>query len=979
MRGLNIKKIAAVALGTALVGATVAPLVSALDNSSSITKGDVVSLTTGLPTVSLVVGAGAGTSDAVWAGNIAAKIAQLATKDATGGSGSVSDATINLSIGGTTSYSQSDSKTLDDNRLYTEDAGSEFKYNTSTTALGNSSLNFLTSATKSYKWDRDGTDTAYTSATTDITIKEKIGFNVDASFDSQDTYDLIAEMGLGDFYYEIDLGTGIPGEHYTSSAWGVFQNTTGDNIRIPFFGQDYTVQKVDLTGTSKITLIKDSGKSTYLEGQTIEGLAGKGNYAGEDLSIKVVAITQAGGSATYKVKLELYDSEDNLIDTQSFNTGEYANELFQDSDAEYVLDTVFYISDLGLETTSGTGYLTATVGQNVVVLRNSSEYPYDSTNTDSTDDYWTAVITTSGSAPKKITNIKIQNTDKQWEDDEALFAKNYSLTGKTDQYEAIFLDKETSDTPGYGFAKILFEGFKGDLERTSLNIGDDKLTFKDLDGVEREVDFYQQLSINHGQTSDITIAGKKYYYKCYEHDDNAAATTFGLKVGDKLNNYTLAGDDNTALLIAAHTGAGTAAYIGYPKGETIQKVYYDQNSATAVDVWQVHTDYACMFSQVSFDSSPTASDILDLNGTAVATGYNSFTDANQTGGITSDVTSTAPYKYTVYLSSDQNWQVATTPLQFTQDETNETTYAYRLAAYNKRLYLLLDSTTDFKTEYQDKTSALDIKLVGTAITPYGTTTENGTIDAHYYVPKINNLFSTMPNSDEYQVAQFNITGEAAYFGTWTVPIDTESGNVVIPGDNLANWTYKTKYTKTLAENRSFDMATTTRTDFTQAYSDYGVKAWLDEGKAYFSVPESREYLKLVVLGASTTTTVTGGTEFTDLEVGVPKELNNYKVTVTSVGGSASGTYKQVVPVGTMVYQDTAAPAGSHIIVGGYIVNELAKNLVLTDGSSLQEALVSSGDYVVDIMDDGDIVVAGYTANDTATAAKKLISQLESLM
>jgi len=105
MKGLNVRKLAAIAVGGALVGSALAPLAAAI----TLDKDDVIG-SSGQPTVSVTVGTkGAGVSDFVWAGNIAAKVAQLATVDTplSGGAGSctVSDLTVDLTSGGEVSYS----------------------------------------------------------------------------------------------------------------------------------------------------------------------------------------------------------------------------------------------------------------------------------------------------------------------------------------------------------------------------------------------------------------------------------------------------------------------------------------------------------------------------------------------------------------------------------------------------------------------------------------------------------------------------------------------------------------------------------------------------------------------------------------------------------------------------------------------------------------------------------------------------------
>src|SRR3989344_5325522 len=108
MKGFNVKKLAAIATGAALLGTAALPLVSA----TSITKDDIYS-SNGSPNVNIVVGSQAQVSDAIWAGNLAAKIAEKAattqTVSVSGAPGSgagldLSDLTVDVTIGGTVSF-----------------------------------------------------------------------------------------------------------------------------------------------------------------------------------------------------------------------------------------------------------------------------------------------------------------------------------------------------------------------------------------------------------------------------------------------------------------------------------------------------------------------------------------------------------------------------------------------------------------------------------------------------------------------------------------------------------------------------------------------------------------------------------------------------------------------------------------------------------------------------------------------------------
>ena len=107
MKNLNVKRLAAIGVGAALMGTALAPLAYAgvMSNVDKLTKADVVDAS-GNPVVSVVAGSTGAVSDWAWAGNIAAKVAQLATVEKTvsvkGGSGvSAEDATVDFTVGGT--------------------------------------------------------------------------------------------------------------------------------------------------------------------------------------------------------------------------------------------------------------------------------------------------------------------------------------------------------------------------------------------------------------------------------------------------------------------------------------------------------------------------------------------------------------------------------------------------------------------------------------------------------------------------------------------------------------------------------------------------------------------------------------------------------------------------------------------------------------------------------------------------------------
>ncbi len=493
MKGLNIKKLAAIAVGGALVGSALAPLAAAID----VSRADVVGAS-GAPVVDVVAGNNAQAGDFVWAGNIAAKIAQLATVDASlaGGEGSATPTglSVDLAVGGSSSYSTEYAKTYD---------GTSYALNNdaSTTAefLKNAThgqLPFLTNETQSYR---------HAGSTYNISVKETVGIEVDADFvhDVTAVKDLVAYVKSGDFNYVLDLGDGIPCSG--TSATGSFTDGDSDNVVIPFLGEEYTVQECDSNSTTKeLKLIKESAKTNYNEGDTIPGIVGKGDYAGQEMSVKVAAVTQTSSQATYQGRFELYDAEGNLVDSQTVGSGVYLNETFLDAEGAYALETVVYVSTVNVE-------------------------PTTRTDTDSSNDYWKATMTTSdtsSSAPKvkKLTKVTITNNVQIWDSTDPLWSSSDSLTqAGADAADAggdtaHFLQGEESGL-GYDFVKLKFDGFKYDQDKGVIKIGDGAIVYTDSGGEKRTVPFYIRIpGTPSGSATEQTfnIDDADFYAKCYK-------------------------------------------------------------------------------------------------------------------------------------------------------------------------------------------------------------------------------------------------------------------------------------------------------------------------------------------------------------------------------------------------------------------------------------------------------------------------------
>jgi len=320
---------------------------------------------------------------------------------------------------------------------------------------------------------------------------------------------------------------------------------------------------------------------------------------------------------------------------------------------------------------------------------------------------------------------------------------------------------------------------------------------------------------------------------------------------------------------------------------------------------------------------------------------------------------------------------------------NDETYYYNYVFDGSDVWLLFDPHTEF-TEKNSYT----LTFVGTD------TDEDMTIDVYPYVPNESELGGG--SSGVYYIAQFNYT-EPGGTGTGTIYVDTADGSLPPIGNtNLSNYNYEFEYVYPTT-GQDLNMTNYNASDNIQtAYSDYGTKFDISQDYFVAVIPENREKMKLAVEGPEAKQEVTGKETLTAAEGETVTTAAGTKITVNKVsytvgvtpevcpaGGvtlddvvvtPTPATAKTVVPVGQLVYTDAEAFGGKpHVIIGGWKANSLAADVTLPDGRALTEALQVPGDYVVEKLDTGDIIVAGYTAADTVTAAKELIDALDALL
>src|SRR3989344_845410 len=534
MKGFNVKKLAAIATGAALLGSAIAPIVSA----TNVAKDDIYN-STGSPNVNIVIGSEAALSDAVWAGNLAAKIAEKAsttrsvTATATGEDGGslgeldLSDLTIDVTVGGRIVFGAG-SKNYNVNL----NSGSASGDTEVLTAMDSSDTNSLTDAQLSHLYNKQiiqkVNEGDQVSQNTTLTVKELIGLDVDARFhtDGGSIKDLVARIDTGKFSYKVTVGASTTGVDLGTTS---FVDDSDDNVKIVFFGEEYELNTATLTGTFNVKLVKTSAKESYNEGETIEGLVGDNAYDGQDLTVKVVQIIQTGAATTtYQATFELYDAEGNLIDTQTASKSDNLRTVFKDDNGNEALSSNLFIDTIAVGATTGVGYVEITKGSDTLELFHGKLYPYDATVTSGTKKYSTH-ITAGTSDANSLYSIEIRNSSERWQSpasDGYDFGPLYptktaqSLTDK-EATQAVFLQGLPDGTLGKGFAKVEFLGFEDKEEKTAIEFGrnvprlpsgtNGGLEIRADDDAQRSIPFYAKLSDTNAGNS-FSFEGKDVWY-----------------------------------------------------------------------------------------------------------------------------------------------------------------------------------------------------------------------------------------------------------------------------------------------------------------------------------------------------------------------------------------------------------------------------------------------------------------------------------
>jgi|GEM_PF-1295381 len=233
--------------------------------------------------------------------------------------------------------------------------------------------------------------------------------------------------------------------------------------------------------------------------------------------------------------------------------------------------------------------------------------------------------------------------------------------------------------------------------------------------------------------------------------------------------------------------------------------------------------------------------------------------------------------------------------------------------------------------------------------------------------------NTIVDDDLQSVVEFSLADSV---DTMKVYIDPYTGNLVDTSDT--DYDAGTDMVYATIEN----LDTENSDDATSATTNFGTFFEIASGNSFHAVvPEDRLKVDLFLGGGAVSSdTITNGKEFTLTTEGTVMSDEttglSAKLISKSVSDGTTGSYMTPaawnVSNDQLVYLDSDNPSGAKIIVGGYMVNTLAQNI------GLENLITTDGTWVSGKSATGDIVVAGYTATDTANAAKELIVAIENM-
>jgi hypothetical protein len=941
MKGLNVKRLVSLGVGAALVGSAMAPMVFGAVQLDGLTKAKVIGPSG--PLWSVVVGSNAKASDAIWAGNIAAKIANMSntetaiTCSSTGGSGGsatcdTSSAKVTLTVGGTQTISGG-ARDLITAALSSTAGSKEYQEEVGDAYFA--------------QFKHDATNTRIGSDSNSVTTTEKVGAKVDARFDTSSSIkDLVAYIAGGDMNYTVSYSPGIPVG---------FTKGSSDSVPIYFLGKRYYVQSVT---SNTVVMASEDADKTFAVGESIL-VKGKD---GKDYKVRIDG-GGTGTGGTYVMQASLLDGDTVLKGPISFSSGSTVQFTINGVDQ---LDTGLTLNDIIKNNVNNSDVWTFTilVGSDRLEVRNG-RFPYDPNLQQGGYPWGASLQYTSGS----LTGITLTNSSQTWDSSRPIYSEAYSFKVN---------DVATKGVPSADW-------FTG-LEGKAPHLG--KVVFKGF--YDQGVDFSTVQFLKGTDIADVS--GPQQTYGALSYKD-AAGVTHSIPYAIRLGGANIAagsmkfeGIDYTFAVGYGHGANGWTAV-----GSTNNGNFYIDKGSTAIQDLTTAPDY----------NKPYAVDGQTANAWTETGDINS----NSTNLLVSlEGRNNKTYTYAFKSTQSGSWLV----LAGRSPQTTGWNTGVIDTLYNNTgmLYFLGTDVED------DAVSGYLPAGVQIAAGDYNADLNSHAAGVPYYAPFMDEFAgpgSTGGSDPSFKTAVFIVDPLASTArlptagalegagsnGMYYVYVDTgDSAIVDTASNNRTGYNGSTvAYTFTAANSlTSMSEYTGSSSNYTKAYDDNGVRTDLLARELTFRLPNQAMKAWVQLQSDNVTTTNSGGDPSIDVAVGqTGTTLSGAKITVNSisgVGGTAGGTggvctpssANAVVslPVGKMVYSDALPPTGNKIIVGGYLVNNAAKNLQLNDGTTIEAALTTSGNYEAQLLASGDIIVAGYTADDTGTAAQKLIDALDAL-
>ncbi len=864
MKGLNIKKIVAIGLGAALVGSALAPAVmaGAFENlSTKLTqKSLIIDATTGAPVVDIVVGTIGQPADVIWAGNIAAKVAQMATIPVAG-SGTK---TVNITVGGTSTTSGA-GETFE---TYADFTSQESKLN-AMTVTNTKMPGLVNNPSAKVKWN--STSYSTTSVSEDLNAVMDVDFQGEKSSSKYAAGELYASIDKGKIFYNVNLGSGIPINVDKTQLDG---NSYYD-VQIPFLGKIY---KLDEIGASekRIVMYADTTPTELQVGQSITVTPATA-YAGKAMIVELVDLVQTGtGNNNYEAKWAL--KIDGIVKKYVQKAPSTAYNLKDEFGSSYFGDNV-YVTSAGLNLAANKYTATVRMGTERLELRDGHGFPYTGDSSVDSKQPWEVVFEKSGN---NLTKISLKN---QWKYDKTAGSASDTSKHVLKVGEEVVLPND--------FAKIKFAGFQT-KPSTEVLIGDVStidgggIQYADLKGTTIKVPFYKQFDLDYNKPRITSISGQDY--------------TFWLdrNLNGYVEVYYIKGDYTTA---ETRSGATWSRVVGADSN-------FRYNSV--VDVNNLPQN-----AQIDLG-------IKDGSGTEVDVNYLLVVDqSDESAGLVLGAN-------TFYL---YNKAVASSVPKLVFIDSNVLGTARGTTHY-------APNTVDFMTTLMDNNL--------------------GAYSSTKYVPAHLRYYDNNDSLTSKFVDLYVRTGDTAT--VWNYESLKNETNATIPAPtmdaNYFGWTHAIRGGSEY---------------FKEALTQDGTLVVSDNSKFTLTVPEEVRKLEAYLGSTGTSTTTTGGVKYTGVAVNETKG----NVTVDAISGATTGV--AVTKVSNIVKADSEFISGKAILVGGWMANTKVAKSLMVDAQTLEARLTSSGDYVSAVLDNGSIVVAGWTASDTGVAAQQLISALDGLI